>query len=150
MNEQIIIETLQELFNSDELKGGGRFSVEKICPLVIECEGDWKHTHSRLDYIMNVKGFELQNVEETESDGSDYFTALRTYKLVSPFILSFGTDSGTTLNITLNEKQQWIAETDKVIYVSPITKNDCPTVEDFMETVNVIGLHLLGGTLINK
>ena len=44
--------------------------------------GDWKHSHLRADYIMGLFG--LEKVEEvvTESNGSDCYSAWRTYKAV--------------------------------------------------------------------
>ena len=41
--------------------------------------GDWKHDHWRCDYLMDELGYELDNVEETEEDGSDAYSAIRTY-----------------------------------------------------------------------
>lgn len=42
--------------------------------------GDWKHEHKRCDWLMDDMGYELVNVIETETDGSDCYSAERVYK----------------------------------------------------------------------
>lgn len=42
--------------------------------------GDWKHDHLFCDYILQGMGFTLVNVDETETDGSDCYSALRYYR----------------------------------------------------------------------
>lgn len=41
--------------------------------------GDWKHDHRYCDVIMKEFGFELSSVTETEVNGSDCFSAIRSY-----------------------------------------------------------------------
>ena len=41
--------------------------------------GDWKHEHLRCDYLMNLHGFTLIDTIETETDGSDCYSAIHMY-----------------------------------------------------------------------
>ena len=41
--------------------------------------GDWKHDHLYCDYLMDELGYELINTEVTEENGSDAYSAIRTY-----------------------------------------------------------------------
>lgn len=41
--------------------------------------GDWKHEHLRCDYLMKQIGYSLHHVDETETDGSDCYSAIRYY-----------------------------------------------------------------------
>lgn len=41
--------------------------------------GDWKHDHLACDYLMHEIGYELVDVTETETDGSDTYSADRYY-----------------------------------------------------------------------
>ena len=41
--------------------------------------GDWKHEHLRCDYLMGLHGFTLVGTTETESDGSDCYSAVHLY-----------------------------------------------------------------------
>lgn len=41
--------------------------------------GDWKHDHRYCDVIMKEFGYELSSVTETEENGSDCYSAIRTY-----------------------------------------------------------------------
>ena len=41
--------------------------------------GDWKHTHMLCDRIMEQAGFDLDRAVVTEEDGSDTYSASRTY-----------------------------------------------------------------------
>ena len=51
--------------------------------LVIEdVEGDWKHTHQYLDYLLEQKGFSLDEEEVYHSDSeeiSDWYTSTHYY-----------------------------------------------------------------------
>lgn len=41
--------------------------------------GDWKHDHLYCDVIMKELGYELSLVTDTEENGSDCYSAIRTY-----------------------------------------------------------------------
>lgn len=41
--------------------------------------GDWKHDHAHADRVMKLFGFVLDHETETEEDGSDCYSAWRTY-----------------------------------------------------------------------
>lgn len=41
--------------------------------------GDWKHSHRRLDYLMEQKGYETLGSYKTEEDGSDCYSAEHIY-----------------------------------------------------------------------
>jgi len=41
--------------------------------------GDWKHEHLRTDHVMGLYGFVLESTEVDEEDGSDCYSAWRTY-----------------------------------------------------------------------
>lgn len=41
--------------------------------------GDWKHEHLRCDYLMGLFGYINGSAEVTYEDGSDCYSALRTY-----------------------------------------------------------------------
>lgn len=42
--------------------------------------GDWKHSHLRNDWLMEQIGYELVDVQVTEEDGSDTYSADRIYR----------------------------------------------------------------------
>ena len=46
--------------------------------IVIEW-GDWKHDHLYCDVIMKELGYELATETELETDGSDCYSAIRSY-----------------------------------------------------------------------
>jgi hypothetical protein len=41
--------------------------------------GDWKHDHLYCDVIMKEFGYELSTATTTEEDGSDCYSAIRSY-----------------------------------------------------------------------
>ena len=43
--------------------------------------GDWKHEHLRADYVFSLYGFNLASTRVDEEDGSDCYSAWRTYVL---------------------------------------------------------------------
>lgn len=48
----------------------------------IEIEGDWKHEHLRLKWILEEKGYECIKVYEEPSDDDCYFARYCVYKRV--------------------------------------------------------------------
>lgn len=42
--------------------------------------GDWKHQHGYLDSVMGMNGFKLLDIQTTEEDGSDCYSATHVYK----------------------------------------------------------------------
>ena len=44
--------------------------------------GDWKHSHKRADFIMNLFGFILKSEKIDEENGGDAYSAWRTYESV--------------------------------------------------------------------
>lgn len=46
----------------------------------LEVRGDWKHSHLYCDYLMERHlGYKFVSSKVTESDGSDWYTAIRIY-----------------------------------------------------------------------
>jgi hypothetical protein len=41
--------------------------------------GDWKHEHGRCRHLMAQAGYVRQDIEVTQEDGSDCFSAVHTY-----------------------------------------------------------------------
>lgn len=76
MNE----DKIRELFfdaglNYDEINyiNGGMIAT-------LEVRGDWKHSHLYCDYLMSKHlGYKFVTEKVTESDGSDWYTAIRIY-----------------------------------------------------------------------
>ena len=42
-------------------------------------DGDWRHDHGRLRHLMTLVGYVRQDIEVTQEDGSDCFSAVHTY-----------------------------------------------------------------------
>lgn len=42
-------------------------------------DGDWRHDHGRLRHLMALVGYVRQDIEVTQEDGSDCFSAVHTY-----------------------------------------------------------------------
>ena len=42
-------------------------------------DGDWKHEHLRCDYLMEQMDYMFLDSKVTEEDGSDTYSAIRTY-----------------------------------------------------------------------
>ena len=46
----------------------------------LKVRGDWKHSHLYCDYLMEKHlGYKFVTARVTESDGSDWYTAIRIY-----------------------------------------------------------------------
>ena len=59
-------------------------NVEKICigGIRVNIEwGDWKHTHLWCDELMSYIGYKFMNEIETETNGSDCYSADRYYEI---------------------------------------------------------------------
>lgn len=42
-------------------------------------DGDWKHEHGRCRHLMAMAGYVREDIEVTQEDGSDCFSAVHTY-----------------------------------------------------------------------
>lgn len=42
-------------------------------------DGDWKHDHIRCRHLMAIAGYVREDIEVTQEDGSDCFSAVHTY-----------------------------------------------------------------------
>ncbi len=48
--------------------------------ICIDIDGDWKHDHGYVDYVMRqVFGYELHHEDITEEDGSDWYASTHYY-----------------------------------------------------------------------
>lgn len=75
-----MVEKIQKMLNDEGISfsdvsecGNGKIS---IC---IEW-GDWKHDHLYCDHLMKTLGYTCYDEEETETDGSDCYSAIHNYK----------------------------------------------------------------------
>ncbi len=52
-------------------------NIESV--ILISIDGDWKHDHGYLDYLMAEKGYKKVGEEVTNEDGSDWYESVHTY-----------------------------------------------------------------------
>lgn len=51
--------------------------------IVVHANGDWKHTHARLDYLMGLAGFKCYDKVELDFDGDDFGSIDHYYRLTA-------------------------------------------------------------------
>jgi len=50
--------------------------------IVLDIDGDWKHSHLRADYLMQMIGYKCVREEEMDDTGSDWGRSLHYYTKV--------------------------------------------------------------------
>ena len=75
--------TEEELRRLEELWDKKRIPVEdfgtdKRGRLIVTLEGDWKHDHVRLNWLMSEEGYSVLS-EDAEDNGTDYYRSTHTF-----------------------------------------------------------------------
>ena len=67
---------------NDYLSANGIYGDVSNCDGTVEVEitwGDWKHEHGFCDSLMSYIGYDCDDVQETEENGSDCYSAIHFY-----------------------------------------------------------------------
>ena len=81
MTKQDIERKVKEVFENNDLDYDWAVTGLNLEVDVNIYWGDWKHDHLRLDKLMCDAGFSLLDESVTNSDGSDTYSAIHTYKI---------------------------------------------------------------------
>lgn len=76
------IQQIQKLLDEREISGD---VYDRNGGVAVEINyGDWKHDHSRCDYIMQQNGYRLTDEIVTREDGSDCYDSIHYYVKIEP------------------------------------------------------------------
>lgn len=77
MNVETIIKTLKdnEMYGHEEIWQDGQLP----CVFYITIDGDWKHDHGYIDYLMKGIGLNKVGEKNVEDNGSDWYESTHVY-----------------------------------------------------------------------